>query len=384
MFNGNRIKSYFQIDPKVTFLNHGSFGAVPLPVQEVQREWQQKMEKQPVEFLGRKINTYLSEAREKIGHYLGTNKDNLVFVPNATHGINIVVHSLHLPPGSEILTTDHEYGAMDRTWHFNAKSTGWIYRPLVIPLPVDDPGVLVNDLFSKVNAQTRVIFLSHISSPTSIIFPIREICQRARELGILTIIDGAHVPGQLDLDLDDLGADFYTGNFHKWLCAPKGSAFLYARPEMQAMIDPLVVSWGYESLTPGISSFHDYLEWTGTQDFSSYLSVPAAIDFQNGHQWNKVRSECHELARQTWLSWEHISHLPQLYANASWFGQMVTLPVPDKYPPDELKVKLLDQFGIEIPVIEWNNRLFLRLSVQGYNTLADMDRLIQALTALFA
>lgn len=383
MFTGNSAKSFFQLDPEVAFLNHGSFGAVPLQVAEVQREWQRKMERQPVEFLGRKINGYLCEARGKIGPYLGTDKNNLVFVPNATHGINIVAHSLHLPPGSEILTTDHEYGAMDRTWHFNAKSTGWIYRTCQISLPVSDPEELVNGIFSNVTEKTRVIFLSHISSPTSIIFPIREICQRARELGILTVIDGAHVPGQLELNLEELGADFYAGNFHKWLCAPKGAAFLYARPDLQPKIDPLVVSWGYESLTPGISTFQDYLEWTGTQDFSAYLSVPAAIDFQAEHQWNDVRAQCHELASQTWREWAHLSHLPQLYANANWFGQMVTLPIQAKFPADELKAKLLDQFGIEIPVIEWSNRLFLRLSVQAYNTQAETDHLIQALTTLF-
>ncbi|MRS03219.1 aminotransferase class V-fold PLP-dependent enzyme, partial [bacterium] len=324
-----------------------------------------------------------SEAREKIGQFLGTARDNLVFVPNATHGINIVAHSLHLGKGDEILTTNHEYGAMDRTWRFLGRSSGATYRCHSVTLPVDNPDVLVDEFFAEVNDRTRVIFLSHISSPTAIRFPVREICRRARKLGILTIIDGAHAPGQIPLDLDDIQPDFYTGNFHKWLCAAKGSAFLYARPDVQPLIEPLVVSWGYEAETPGPSTFQDYLEWTGTQDFSAYLSVPAAIEFQEQNHWDSVQSDCHEMAADAWQHWSEISKLPQLYASDEWFAQMVTLPVPDNYPAAELKLRLMDDYKIEIPVIEWGNRLFLRLSVQAYNTQQDLDRLVQALEQLF-
>ena len=271
---------------------------------------------QPVAFLGRDIHTYLESARESVGKYLHTDKSNLVFVPNATHGINIVAHSLQFKPGAEILGTDHEYGAMERTWAYVSKKNGWTYRQHPISLPVDDP-------------------------------------------------------------------DFYTGNFHKWLCAPKGSAFLYARPDKQALIEPLVVSWGYESDTPGISTFQDYLEWTGTQDFSPYLSVPAAIEFQSSHNWNTVRKACHSLASDALSQWAEKTVLPQLYASDPWFAQMVTLPIPNQFPPDVLQKRLLDEFHIEIPVISWQHRSFVRLSVQGYNSPAEIQQLLEALQELF-
>lgn len=383
MYQMGLLKSSFFLDPDVIFLNHGSFGAVPRPVIEVFRNWQQEMEKQPVEFLGRKINSLLAQARTAAGQYLNTDRDNLVFVPNTTHGINIVARCLHLSPGDEILTTDHEYGAMDRTWHFLNQKTGAVYRQNHVSLPVSNPDRFVDEFFADVSPRTRIIFLSHITSPTAIVFPIREICRRARGLGILTLIDGAHVPGQIPLDLDDLQADFYTGNFHKWLCAPKGAAFLYARPEVQHLVEPLVVSWGFEAETPGPSTFQDYLEWTGTQDFSAYLSVPAAIEFQAGHDWNSVRSACHELAAHTFQRWAKSSGLPQLYTSDRWFAQMVTLPVPSAYPALELKSLLMDNYRIEIPVIEWGGRMFLRLSIQAYNTPEEIDRLIAALCDLF-
>ena len=341
------------------------------------------MEKQPVEFLGRQIHSFLTQAREEIGHFLGTHSDNLVFIPNATHGINIVARSMEFPRGSEILTTNHEYGAMDRTWHFLSELTGWVYQPYQVPLPLDQPGDLVDGLFAQVNEHTRAIFISHISSPTSVIFPVKEICRRARELGIFSIIDGAHAPGQLDLMLEDVQPDFYTGNFHKWLCAPKGSAFLYVRPEIQPNVKPLVVSWGYESLTPGVSTFQDYLEWTGTQDFSAFLSVPAAIEFQRQNRWSDLRRRCHQMASQTWKTWAEITQLPQLYMHDGWFAQMVTLPVPTQYPAEELKRRLLEDYRIEIPVIEWEGNQYIRLSVQAYNTMGEMEALIGALTSLF-
>ena len=377
------IKQLFLLDPAVTFLNHGSFGALPKEVLKCQLELQKRMERQPVAFLGRDIHTYLESARESIGKYLHTDKSNLVFVPNTTHGINIVAHSLPFKPGAEILGTDHEYGAMERTWAFVSKKNGWLYRRHPVSLPVDHPDDLVDELFADITPQTKAIFISHISSPTSILFPIKEICRRARENGILTIIDGAHAPGQIVVDLDDLGPDFYTGNFHKWLCAPKGSAFLYARPSVQTMIEPLVVSWGYESETPGVSTFQDYMEWTGTQDFSAYLSVPAAIEFQSSHDWNLVRTTCHLLAANALSQWAEKTMLLQLYASDQWFAQMVTLPIPNQFPPDVLQKRLLDEFHIEIPVITWQSRPFVRLSVQGYNSPAEIQQLLIALQRLF-
>ncbi|MEO7912469.1 MAG: aminotransferase class V-fold PLP-dependent enzyme, partial [Roseiflexaceae bacterium] len=243
----------FLLRPGITFLNHGSFGACPRPVFDTYQNWQRKLEEQPVEFLGRQINQLLAAARAPLASYLGTQADNLVYVPNATYGINIVARSLELAAGDEVLATNHEYGACDRAWRFTCERRGVHYINQPIALPVESEEAVVEQLWSGVTERTRVIFLSHITSPTALIFPLAAICRRAREQGIMTVIDGAHAPGQIDLALDQLGADFYTGNCHKWLCAPKSAGFLYARPELQALLYPLVISWGWESQTPGVS-----------------------------------------------------------------------------------------------------------------------------------
>ena len=241
------LKDQFLLDPDVIFLNHGSFGATPKPVFEVYQDWQRELERQPVEFLDRRFAERMAASRTVLADYLGTQRDDLVYVTNATVGVNIVARSLELGPGDEVLTTDHEYGACDRTWRFLAGKQGFAYMCQAIPVPIATPDAFVEQLWQGVTPRTKVIFLSHITSPTAMTFPITEVCRHAREQGILTVVDGAHVPGQIHLDLDELGADFYTGNLHKWLCAPKGAGFLYASPEKQSLLEPLVVSWGYES-----------------------------------------------------------------------------------------------------------------------------------------
>lgn len=206
------MKKYFLLDPSVTFLNHGSFGATPKPVFEEYQRWQMEMEKQPVEFLGRRITGLLAESRAVLGKYLGTHVDNLVYTQNVTISMNIIARSLELGTGDEVLTSDHEYGAMDRMWRFLSREHGFAYinQPVTLTSHAD----FIESFWQAVTPRTRVIFLSHITSPTAIIFPIQEIIRRAREKGIITIIDGAHVPGQLPLDLNSLGADFYCGNLH--------------------------------------------------------------------------------------------------------------------------------------------------------------------------
>ncbi|HET8839840.1 MAG TPA: aminotransferase class V-fold PLP-dependent enzyme, partial [Ktedonobacteraceae bacterium] len=245
--------SQFQIRSDLTFLNHGSFGACPRPVFEAYQQWQLRLEEDPVEFLGRRRNDLLREAREQLAMYVGTQADQLVFVENATFGVNIVARSLQLEPGDEVLATDHEYGASDRTWRFlcGQRQVRYINQPIPLPLTSDEE--MLEYLWRGVTTRTRVIFVSHITSPTALIFPLEKICQRARAAGILTVVDGAHAPGHIPLHLDELGVDFYIGNCHKWLCAPKGAGFLYARPEHQALLQPLIVSWGWESLAPSAS-----------------------------------------------------------------------------------------------------------------------------------
>lgn len=375
------LKKYFLLDPNIVFLNHGSFGATPKPVFKEYQRWQRELENQPVEFLGRRHNELMKASREALGKYLSTRAENLIYAQNVTIALNIVARSLELGVGDEVLSTNHEYGALDRTWRFLSKERGFTYINQSVDLTSQD--VFVESFWRGVTPRTRVIFISHITSPTATIFPIEKIIQRARAKGIITIIDGAHVPGQLPLDLDSLGADFYGGNLHKWLCAPKGAGFLYARPEVQHLVKPLVVSWGYESETPSGFPFVDHHEWWGTRDFSAFLSVPAAIEFQAQHDWDKVRSACHQLACETWQRINALTGIAPLHSSAdSWFAQMAVSPLPADTDLVNLKRKLYDEYRIEIPLIVWQGNKLIRLSVQGYNTKRDMDALLNAMGKL--
>jgi len=375
------LRRLFLLDPSVTFLNHGSFGAAPRPVFRAYQGWQRELERQPVEFLGRRFADMMQAARRSLADFLGTNADNLVYTTNVTESINIVAYSLSLGPGDEVLSTDHEYGALNRTWRFLAKERGFTYNNQPIPVPVTTQQAFVEALWKGVTAQTRVIFLSHITSPTALIFPIEKIVRRARQARILTVVDGAHAPGQIPLRLDNLGADFYGGNLHKWLCAPKGAGFLYARPEVQHLLKPLIVSWGYEAEYPGPSMFVDQHEWTGTRDIAAFVSVPEAIKFQWEHDWEKVTHACHELACE---AQERICALHSLspLSDQSWFMQFVTIPLPDAIDLAGLKKHLYDEYRIEVPLISWNGRKYIRVSVQGYNTRREVEMLIDTLKVL--
>src|SRR3972149_4609479 len=233
------MKDLFLLDPEVIFLNHGSFGACPKTVFEVYQNWQRELERQPVEFLGRRIADLLAEARTQLAAYLGVESDEVVCFSNPTMAINMVARSLDLHPGDEVLASDHEYGALDRTWRFICRQKGAKYIQQPISLPITSQEDVIKTIWQGVSKQTRVIFISHITSPTALVFPVEEICHRARTAGILTIVDGAHAPGQIQLDLDTIGADFYAGACHKWLCAPKGAGFLFARRSAQSRLPPL-------------------------------------------------------------------------------------------------------------------------------------------------
>ena len=378
------LKEYFLLDPAIVFLNHGSYGAAPKPVLEAYQHWQLRLERQPVLFLGRELPALLRESRRALGAYLNADADDLVYIPNATHGVNIVAHSLQLKPGDEILTTDLEYGACDYTWDFICCKTGARYTHQPILLPVHTEEEIIEQFWQGVTPQTRVIFLSHITSSTALRLPVEEICRRAREAGILTIIDAAHSPGQIPFDLAALGADIVFGNCHKWMLAPKGSGFLYVRREHQDLIQPLVVSWG-TSPTPDIetgSRFIDILQWTGTRDPTAALAVPDAIRFMKDHDWENVRCECHRLLRQAIDRICDLTGLPPLYPlDSNFYSQMGIAPLPAS-DLTILKSRLYDEYRIEVPVTEWQGRQFIRISVQGYNSQTDIDTLVDALRVL--
>jgi len=378
------LKSHFLLDPEVIFLNHGSFGATPKPVFEAYQKWQLHLERQPVLLLGRELDGFLRESRITLGRYLNVVPDDLVYIPNATHGVNIISRSLNLKPGDEILTTDHEYGACDFTWDFVCAKTGATYIHQPVPLPVNSEDEIVEQFWSGISPKTKAIYLSYITSPTALRLPVKQICLRAKNAGIMSIVDAAHAPGQIQMDLQELGADVVFGNCHKWMMAPKGSAFLFVRRELQSLIEPLVVSWGYGSnseFTTG-SRFIDILQWTGTKDPAAALSVPAAIKFLHDHNWDVVRSQCHDLLRNGIERICEITNMPPLYPlNSDLYSQMAVAPIPQS-DLSTLKRKLYDEYKVEVPLIQWQDKQFVRVSVQGYNSQEDIDILIDALQML--
>ena len=376
------LAQHFLLDPNVIFLNHGSFGACPQPVFAEYQRWQRELERQPVEFLGRRFNDLLREARTVLADFVGADADEITYVTNATVGLNTVARSLDLRPGDEALSTDHEYGALDRTWRFLCEKSGakYIRQPIAVPITTADE--VIDAVWAGVTDRTRVLFMSHITSPTAITLPIKPLIDRARARGLLTIIDGAHAVGQIDLNLRELGADFYASNCHKWLMSPKGSAFLYARRDAQHLVEPLVVSWGWQSERPGASRFIDEQEWQGTRDIAAFLAVPAAIQFWRDYDWPHVRATCHELVRAAREQVTALTGRPPLTPDdPAWFSQLSALPLPP-CDLDTLKRRLYDEYRIEIPVIAWNGQRLARISVQGYNTQADVAALSTALRDL--
>ncbi len=378
----------FLVRPDIAFLNHGSFGARPQAVFAAYQRWQRELEAQPVAFLGRRLPGLLAEARASVARFVNVGENDLVFVPNVTHGMNIIARALNLRPGDEVLGTDHEYGAVERIWRFNCQRQGATYRTQPITLPVTNAESVVEQLWQGVTERTRVIVVSHISSPTALIFPVAQIAGRAASQGILTIIDGAHAPGQLDLDVAAIGADFYLGNGHKWLCGPVGAGFLHARPDRQRLLQPLVVSWGYEPREPGPSPFVDLFDWIGTDDPSAYLALPTAIAYQRDHAWSDVRAACHELACEAQAQIATLTGLPPISLaspdTSAWWAQMCVAPLPvnERLSAVELQRRLWDDFQVEAPITDWQGRRFVRISIQAYNSFADTDRLLDGLRHL--
>lgn len=389
------LRDAFLLDPGLVFLNHGSFGACPREVFDDYQRWQRELERNPVEFLGRRSAALLRDARAALAAHLGAEPDDLVFVTNATQGVNIVAQSLDLRPGDEVLAGDHEYGACDAAWQHFCRQRGASYRQVAIPLPFDAAG-WADRLLAAATPLTRLVFASHVSSTTALVFPVAELCAKARARGLATLIDGAHAPGQLALDLAAVGADFYTGNGHKWLCAPKGAAFLHARRERQAQLNATVVSWGYlaEGEGGGHTGFDAYtgrsllerrLQWQGTRDIAAFLAVPAAIAFQRRHDWPARRQRCHAMAMALQRRVLARNGLAAIGSDAGYgeaCAQMVAIPVRLPDAPDAaeaLRRRLFEHHRIEVPVTRHGGQAFVRVSVQAYNEEADLAALEGAL-----
>ena len=365
------------------FLNHGSFGAVPRVVQEAYERLQRDMERNPVAWLQRRADDLLAQARSRLAGFVGAMPDDVVFFPNPTTAVNMVARSLSLQPGDEVLTTNHEYGAMYRTWRKVCCEAGANYVRVAIPTPVTTAADFVERVWGAVTPRTRVLFLDHLTSATALIFPIDELCRRARAAGIITIVDGAHVPGHIPLDLSQLECDLYSGALHKWLCAPKGCSFLYASPEAQTWLQPLVISWGWESDQPGRSQFIDHHEWQGTRDLSPFLAVGAALDFVESHDWAAVQAEGHRLALLTRSRINALTGLDSISPDSSeWIGQLASIRLPGGVDVVALKERLFDEYRIEVPLPFWNDERFVRVSFAAHSTEADSDALVSALGEL--
>ncbi|HNW44436.1 MAG TPA: aminotransferase class V-fold PLP-dependent enzyme [Elusimicrobiales bacterium] len=384
------LRSLFLLSPDVIFLNHGSFGACPKEVFEAYQRWQLELERNPVEFLGRRSGELLWNARAELGQFLNAGPQDLVFIANSTAGVNAVAKSLRLGAGDEVLSTDHEYGACDNTWELACRAQGAKYLKAHIPLPYDKASV-ADTVWRQVTPRTRVLFFSHVTSGTALPFPAEELCARARAAGILTLVDGAHAPGLLDLDLSALGADFYVGNCHKWLLAPKGSAFLYARESAQALTQGLVTSWGYSARTvlnaeqeayAGTRPFERKHQWQGTRDIAAFLAVPAALEFRRKYGWAQRRAACRALAAEAQRAILAANGLAPAVPEEDAL-QMRVIPVPAA-GAGRLRKWLFDVKRIEIPVTAFGDSCFVRISVQPYNTPADMEALVRALREFYS
>ena len=378
----NSIRDDFFLRRDWRLLNNGSFGACPRPVFEVYQRWQAEFEEHPGGFMGR-WGRLMDEARTPLAVYLHTESSRLAFVTNATMGVNVVTHSLRswLQPGDEVLTTNHEYGACNHAWQFACQKTGAHYINHPIELPLHSDAEFIERFWAGVTPRTRVIYLSHTTSPTALTFPLTELCQRARAAGILTVIDGAHVPGQRELYLDDLGADFYTGNCHKWMCAPKGTAFVYVRPAVQSLIEPLIVGHGWFPDKRSEQPLRDYVEQFGTRDPSAFLTVPAAIAYMQEHDWVAVRARCHAMALETKHTLEQAFGLEPICPESfEWFSQLCPIRLPDNTDMGKLSQLLREYYQIEMPLITWGSFKIARLSVQIYTSQDELDAFVEAIT----
>ena len=376
------MKELYHLDPSITFLNHGSFGACPKPVFEVYQNWQRKLEQQPVEFMAIKVYDFLEEARHALGDYVGCHGDDLIFVTNPTTAVNTVIRSLDLGLDDEVLMTDMEYGSLVRTWEHYAQDKGFSIVQQFTPVPLTTHEDYIEHFWKAVTERTKIIYLSEITSSTGLILPVDAICKKAKEAGIMTIVDGAHVPAHIPLNIAEMDPDVYVGACHKWLSAPKGSSFLYVKKSLQETIEPLIISWGSE-VDRSPSPFIYESQYQGTWDPSAFLTVPAAIQFQQEHDWNSVRERSRALNRETRdRIYEIIDTEPICPNTEEWLGQMASIITNIENGLD-FKRRLMDEYKIEIPVFPWGDKILFRTSFNAYNDENDADRLIEVLGKLF-
>jgi len=376
------IESDFLLDNTITYLNHGSFGACPKPVFDDYQQWQRKLEFEPVLFITKQSDVYLAASKTALATYLNCDKNDFVYTVNPSTAFNLVIKNLLLKSGDEVLTTNQEYGAMDRTWRYYCKKANAVYKQQAISLPLVSKEQFIEEFFKGLTPKTKIVFISHLTSPTALLFPVKEICEIAKQKGLMTIVDGAHIPGHIALNLEQIQADIYVGACHKWLLTPKGCSFLYVKKEFQHLLDPLVISWGYESENLGHSQFLDYNEYQGTRDISAFLTVPKALEYLTSNNWNERSKNCRLLIQENYPKLcELLQTKPICAVSDEFLGQMCSIPIQPKNPI-RLKEKLFNAFKIEIPITNFLNNYYLRVSIQAYNSQEDIDTLTEAIQQL--
>lgn len=394
--NAEQTGDCWALDPEVVFLNHGSFGACPRAVLEEQDRIRLRMERQPVQFFVRDLEDLLDTARAELAAFLHAPSTDIAWVPNATSGVNAVLRSLSLAPGDELLTTDHEYNACRNALEYVAGRAGARVVVARIPFPLADADQAVDAILDHASARTRLALVDHVTSQTGLVLPIARIVAALAGRGIDTLVDGAHAPGMLDLRLADIGAAYYTGNCHKWLCAPKGAGFLYVHPDRQSEIRPVAISHGANSPRQDRSRFLQEFDWVGTDDPSAMLCVPAAIRFMGSllpGGWPALRAHNRALTLDGRRELAEVLGI-DLPSPDTMIGSLAALPLPDgaMEPPksamyaDPLQDELLRRWRIEVPIIPWPDvpKRLIRISAQIYNGPTQYRLLAEALRELFA
>lgn len=375
----NILRQQFLLKDDITYLNFGAYGACPKPVFEKYQNFQLELETEPTYFMQVKGPEYLETSRIALASYLQCDADDVVFVTNPSYGVNIIAKSLDLKAGDEVLTTDLEYGACDRTWKYYCGKKSARYVRQKIRFPVRSKEDFLTQFLAGITKNTKLIFLSHITSATGLRLPVAEICAFAKQRGIMTFIDGAHAPGQLEISLPDIQADMYTGACHKWMLTPKGSSFLYVDKRLQHLFDPLLISWGYESLHPSHSQFLDYHQMQGTRDYAAFLTIPAAISFMEEHNWNAVSTGCKKIAQENAARFCHLLQaIPLCPVNDDFIAQLYSIPIATDVP-EQLHQLLYEKYKIQVPVMPQGDNVYLRYSIQAFNSNEDLDRLYAAL-----
>jgi isopenicillin-N epimerase len=374
----NFLSSQFLLKKDITFLNFGSFGACVKPVFEKYQAFQLELEQEPVEFITNTSFEYLKQSRQALGAYLNCHEDDVVYMPNPSHCVNLIAKSFLLKAGDEILTTDLEYGACDKTWKYYCQKTGAKYIQQHISLPIQSKEDFLLEFAKGITAKTKLIFISHITSSTGLRLPLEEICAMAKEKGILTFVDGAHAPAHTPVNLATLQADIYTGACHKWMMTPKGSSFLYVKKELQNLFDPLVVSWGYDAAVPSHSQFLDYNQLQGTRDVSAFLCIPAAIQFMQANNWWQVSATCQQLVQANAAALCKLVGTTAIAPITNDFILQLYSAEIKTNQPLELKKHLYDKYALQIPVMQHGNKVYLRYSIQAFNSQADLDKLFDA------